>query len=333
MAACRIYAGGAWLTLLEGTERESNMQVVRHGRRVGGSRRGRRHLRLNVMLVLVVGALGACLPSVANAAGASYVALGDSYTAGPGILPASPTAPADCAQSAANYPHLDALFLGLSLTDVSCSGAKTENFTNEQFPGVTPPQFNALKPTTRVVTVGMGGNDFNLFATLLEKCTIIDYYSGYLATYGNVGAPCQSALEPLVQADLKGDVAPSNAALAQIRSLSPNAKVFVVGYPEITPANGFCPTAIPWTTGDLTWFRNVERQGNALKEAGAIANHDIFVDTFTPSIGHNACEPVGTRWIEPLIGSLTGVPVHPNATGQQADAIDVGVSMLLHGVL
>lgn len=308
------------------------MRSFRHRRRIGGSRGGRRHLHLNVMLVLVVGALSACLPSAANAAGAAYVAMGDSYTAGPGILPVAPTAPAACAQSAANYPHLDASYFGLSLTDVSCSGAKTENFTDEQFPGVTPPQFNALKPTTKVVTVSMGGNDFNLFGTLLEKCTIIDYYSGYLATYGNVGAPCQSALEPLVQADLSGDVAPSDAALAQIHVLSPEAKVFVVGYPEITPADGFCPTAIPWTTGDLTWFRNIEQQGNALKKAGAIANHDIFVDTFTPSVGHNACEPVGTRWIEPLIGSLTGVAVHPNATGQRADAVDVGLSMVLHGV-
>jgi GDSL-like Lipase/Acylhydrolase family len=282
------------------------------------------------MLVLVVGALSACLPSVANAAGASYVAMGDSYTAGPGILPVSPTAPADCFQSAANYPHLDAFFLGLSLTDVSCSGAKTENFTVAQYPD-QPPQFNALKPTTKVVTLGMGGNDFNVFGTLLVGCTKID--GPWLAANGNVGAPCKAALESFVQSALSADVAPSNAALVQIRALSPNAKVFVVGYPEVTPANGFCPTAIPWTTGDLKWFRDIEQQGNALKKAGASANHDIFVDTFTPSIGHNACEPVGTRWIEPLIGSLTGVPMHPNATGQQVDAIDVGLSMVLHGVL
>jgi hypothetical protein len=41
---------------------------------------------------------------------------------------------------------------------------------------------------------------------------------------------------------------------------------------------------------------------------------------------------VGKRWIEPLFGSLTGVAVHPNALGQKADALDVGLSMLLHGV-
>src|SRR5664279_291798 len=309
------------------------MREIRDGRRAGSSRLGCRRFHFNVMLVLVVGTLSACLPSVANANSVSYVALGDSYTAGPGITPYSPTAFPGCAQSTANYPHLVASALHFSLTDVSCSGAKTIDFTTEQFPTFTPPQFNALTAKTNVVSLGMGGNDFNLFGTLLEKCTIIDYYSGYLATHGNVGAPCQEALEPLVQSDLNGDVAPSNEALAQIRALSPKAKVFVVGYPEITPLNGFCPAAIPWTTGDLKWVSAVGQQGNALKKAGAIANHDTFVNTFTPSIGHNACEPVGKRWIEPLIGSLTGVAVHPNATGQKVDAIDVGLSMLLHGVL
>ena len=303
------------------------MQVVRHGRRAGSSRRGRRHLHLNVMFVLVVGALSACLPSVANAAGASYVAMGDSYTAGPGILPLAPTAPPDCAQSAANYPHLDAFFLGLSLTDVSCSGAKTENFTVAQYPN-QPPQFNALTASTKVVTVGMGGNDGNLFGTLVAGCTALDY------GHPNTGAPCQEAYEGFVTKTRAENIAPQEAALREIHVLAPKAKVFVVGYPEITPLNGYCPAAIPWTTGDLRWFNlDVQRRGNATLAREAIANNATFVDTFTPSIGHNACEPVGVRWIEPLFGSLTGVAVHPNALGQDHDAIDVGLTMLLHGVL
>jgi hypothetical protein len=39
-----------------------------------------------------------------------------------------------------------------------------------------------------------------------------------------------------------------------------------------------------------------------------------------------------TRWIEPLIGSLTGVPVRPNAIGEEQDAFDVELSMLHAGV-
>lgn len=303
------------------------MQAVRHGRRTGGNRRGRRHLHVNVTLVLVVGALSACLPSVANAAGASYVAMGDSYTAGPGITPVSPTAPADCGQSEANYPHLVASALRLSLTDVSCSGAKTEDFTVAQFPD-QPPQFDALTPSTKVVTVGMGGNDGNLFGTLVAGCTALDF------GHPNSGAPCQEAFEGFVTKTREEDIAPQEAALAEIHVLAPRAKVFVVGYPEITPVNGYCPAALPWTTGDLRWFNlDVQRRGNATLMREAIANNATFVDTFTPSIGHNVCEPVGVRWIEPLFGSLTGVPVHPNALGQEHDAIDVGLTMLFHGVL
>jgi hypothetical protein len=303
------------------------MQASRDGRRAGGIRLGRRHLHLNVMIVLVAAALSAWLPSVAGATSSAYVAMGDSYTAGPGITPASPTAPADCAQSEANYPHLVASVLRLSLTDVSCSGAKTENFTVAQFPD-QPPQFNALTPSTKVVTVGMGGNDGNLFGTLVEGCTALDFGQP------NVGAPCQEHFEAFVTKTREEDIPVQEAALRKIHQLSPRAKIFVVGYPEITPVNGYCPEAIPWTTGDLKWFNlDVQRRGNASLALEALRNNAVYVDTFTPSIGHNACEAVGTRWIEPLFGSLTGVAVHPNALGQKHDAIDVGVSLLLHGVL
>jgi hypothetical protein len=280
------------------------------------------------MLVLIAAAFSAWLPSVASASSSSaYVAMGDSYTAGPGITPPSPTAPADCAQSENNYPHLISSVLRLSLTDVSCSGAKTENFTKAQFPDA-PPQFNALTPSTKVVTVGMGGNDGNLFGTLLVGCTTLD------AGQPNVGAPCQEHFEAFVTKTREEDVPVQEAALREIHKLSPRAKVYVVGYPEITPVNGYCPTMIPWTSGDLKWFNiDVQRRGNAALASEAFKNGAIYVDTFTPSIGHNACEAVGTRWIEPLIGSLTGVAVHPNALGQQHDAIDVGVTMLLTGVL
>ena len=278
-------------------------------------------VRLTAVLVVTMGALAAVLPSGASAAGASYVSMGDSYTSAPGVLPVSPTAPPECGQSAANYPHLVASALHLSLTDVSCGGAKTENFTVAQYPD-QPPQFDALSPATEVVTVGMGGNDNNLFATLVEGCTKLDYGKP------NKGAPCQKAYEGFVNKTFEENRGPQETALAEIHTLAPKAKVFLVGYPEITPNRGYCPTAIPWTTGDMYWFhRDVQRRGDEALRQEASKNHDHFVDTFTNSEGHNACEPVGTRWIEPLFGSLTGVPVHPNAMGEEHDALAVERAM------
>jgi GDSL-like Lipase/Acylhydrolase family len=300
------------------------MGTIRHEPSVRTDRERRARLRRALTLAAVAGVLSAVAPSVANAT--SYVAMGDSYTAAPGVTPPSPTAPADCAQSAANYPHLVATALNLSLTDVSCSGAKTENFTVAQFPD-QPPQFDALTPTTEVVTVGMGGNDHNLFGTLVAGCTALDFGKP------NVGAPCRKQYEGFVRTTFQEDRGPQEAALAEIHALSPNAKVFIVGYPDITPAHGYCPTAIPWTTGDLRWFRNrVQIPGNTSLRREAQSNNAVFVNTFTPSIGHDACEPVGVRWIEPLFGSLTGVPVHPNALGEEHDAFDVEKAMLIHRV-
>jgi hypothetical protein len=252
--------------------------------------------------------------------------MGDSYTAGPGVLPYSGFFPFQCGQSAANYPHLAAAALKLSLTDVSCGGAKTENFTKSQFPGLEP-QFNALTPSTEVVTVGMGGNDGNLFGTLVQGCTALDFGQP------NVGAPCQEHFEDFVTATREAFQPIQEAALAEIHLLAPNAKVFLVGYPDITPSNGYCPSAIPWTTGDLRWFRNrVQIEGNHTLREEAQNTGAVFVDTFPHSIGHDVCQPPGVRWIEPLFGSLTGVPVHPNAMGEEQDALRVDKAMVQNGV-
>jgi len=297
------------------------MRRVRHE----GGRLGRRRRELVILSIALTGLLGAALPSAASAAGASYVAMGDSYTSGPGIVPASPTAPPECGQSSVNYPHLVAAALGLSLTDVSCGGAKTEDFTVAQYPD-QPPQFDALSSSTEVVTIGMGGNDHNLFGTLVEGCTRRDYFAG------NNGSPCKHEYAKFVKQVQEEDRGPAEQALREVHELAPKAKVFIVGYPEITPVEGYCPTALPWTSGDLKWFRSVEMRGNSELKAEAKAGGAVFVNTFGPSAGHNLCQPVGVRWIEPLIEPLTGVPVHPNATGQANDAYDVEEAMLTHGV-
>ncbi len=304
------------------------MGTVDQGRRVEvrRSRQARRRQRFGIVLGVAVALAAVALPASAYAKEASYVAMGDSYTAGPGILPSSLTAPPECGQSLNNYPHLVAAALKLSLTDVSCSGAKTEDFTVAQFPG-QPPQFDALKPTTEIVTVGMGGNDHNLFATLVAGCTALD------AGKPNEGAPCKEAFEGFVTKAFEEDVGPQEEALREIHRLSPKAKVYLVAYPEITPINGYCPTAVPWTTEDLRWFHfQVQARGDLIMALEALRNDAIYTETFLQSFGHNACEPVGTRWIEPLLGSLTGVPVHPNLLGQEHDAKDVELTMGLTGV-
>ena len=99
-----------------------------------------------------------------------YVALGDSYTSGP-LIPDQTGQPLGCLRSDRNYPRLVAAALGLSLTDVSCSGADTNDMVNAQgvTPGPNPPQFNALSADTDIVTLGIGGNDIG-FSSIVTDC-------------------------------------------------------------------------------------------------------------------------------------------------------------------
>src|SRR5207237_9511985 len=106
-------------------------------------------LRAAAVSVAVV-ALLAALTGPAQGRGGpryGYVALGDSYTAGP-VIPVLQPDPLGCLRSDHNYPHLVAPFLALPVfRDVSCSGATTDDMTQPQ--DVTlgppnPPQFDAL---------------------------------------------------------------------------------------------------------------------------------------------------------------------------------------------
>ena len=209
---------------------------------------GAKHVRL-AFSSLVVAAICAVAPAAAGAV--NYVSIGDSYTSGPGITPYAPGAPAGCGQSEKNYPHLTAAALSLSLTDVSCGGATTSDETESQFEG-QPAQDDALSESTEVVTIGMGGNDHGLFGTLLEGCTKLDAIE-----HAPGKAHAKNTTKAYVQTTYAEDMPEQAAALQHIKELAPHAKVFVVGYPEITPKNGLCnPAEFPWYPKDLQWFRD-----------------------------------------------------------------------------
>jgi hypothetical protein len=275
----------------------------------------RRHTRLLALAgtVAVAAALAvAALPS--SATPVSYVALGDSYTAAPLVLPLAPGAPLDCLRSAVNYPHLTAAALGFRLHDRSCSAATTANMTSAQYLD-QPPQFNALKLTTSVVTIGIGGNDNDLFISAVAACSATDVLDVL-----DLGAPCQSLFGRMFVDEAQGDGPVVGKALAGIHTRSPSAKVFVVGYPDILPLHGACYPQLPLTTGDVAYLNGVELALNTMLQQQAAAHGATFVDTYTASIGHDACQAESTRWIEPLVPGTDAFPIHPNGRGEAADA-------------
>jgi lysophospholipase L1-like esterase len=218
-----------------------------------------------------------------------YVALGDSYTAGP-FIPAQELVAGSCLRSTHDYPALLGRLLDVdSFADVSCTGADTTDLSRsvpDQLPGPPPrPQLDALGPGTDLVTVGIGGNDLGLFGTVFRRCPL-------LARQDPGGAPCRAALtvdgvDTMVRnASLVAERVTS--VLEEIRRRAPHAEVWVVGYPRVFPARGTC-ALLPFARGDYPWADRVERQVNASLRAAAEAGGAGFVDLYAASRGHDVC--------------------------------------------
>ncbi|MFF8844913.1 SGNH/GDSL hydrolase family protein [Streptomyces sp. NPDC015127] len=260
--------------------------------------------------------LGTAAPAGASAEPLNYVALGDSYSAGSGVLPLDPEASLLCARTTRNYPHLLAARTGADLRDVTCGGAKTEHFTQAQYPGVAP-QFDALGSDTDLVTLTIGGNDNNTFISAILACGAL----GTL-TVGQ-GSPCKDTYGSRFSDEIAETTYPAiRTALNEIRARSPKAEIAILGYPWILPERAVpgCFLKMPVAKGDVPYLHELQTDLNAAVEKAAGDTGATFVDMAEVSKGHDACSPMGTRWIEPLLFGTNIVPVHPNAAGEAAMA-------------
>ena len=79
---------------------------------------------------------------------------------------------------------------------------------------------------------------------------------------------------------------------------------------------------MPISLGDVPWLVNEQLVLNDAVRRAAAATGARYIDTFTASAGHDACKPLGTRWLEPAVAPVNAFPVHPNATGEAAMARD-----------
>ena len=285
-------------------------------------------MRRLLVLSLFLAALTACSgdddPEAARAratgspAGAApaydrYVALGDSYTAAP-LVPPTDTS-SICLRSGANYPALVAEAMpGTTLTDVSCSGATTRHTVSRQVgrTGTVPPQFDALKRGTDLVTIGLGGNDGRLFGGVLGRCVQV-------AQTDPAGDPCRRSFEAEDPDLLDTTFARIERNLAEVvrgvRERSPGARILVVGYPQIIPESGTCDL-LPLASGDYPFAREVNEGLDDAVERGAEAAQAEYVDTWGPSAGHDIC--ADDPWINGRVTSAdTALAYHPLAVEQE----------------
>ena len=281
-------------------------------------------VRRTVVGAVALGALLVAAPATVEAPASAadpfvYVALGDSFTSGPLVLPHDTTfVPQDCGQSARNYPHLVALQLGVDVfRDVSCGSAEIEHLTEPQtglpLGGVNPPQVRALGPEVDVVTVGLGGNDVG-YVGVATGCL-------RLADAPPLGRrPCHqdhvTGGVDHVAADIAATQPELVAGLRTIQAHAPNAEVLVVSYPTSLPDDGVaCWPYVPILPEDMPhlvrWFKAMNAMlRDAAREAGA-----TYVDIYTPSIGHDACQVPPFAWVNGLVLVPPSYPAHPNDLG------------------
>lgn len=227
---------------------------------------------------------------------AEYVSLGDSYVA----LGSVPTTrwSADCQQAPDDVGARIAARLRVSFVDAACAGAATDDVV-----AGGRPQIRALTPSTRYVTLSIGGNDDGFFQRLVEQC---------------FAAPtCPAAVRTAAHRALAALPAGLDGVHAAVRRAAPAARVVVIGYPPLFPAGGVgCPGG-SLLRDRIDFLIEVQRELAAIV-AGAASRAGFRLVDGAPDGRHTMCAPDGRRYVA-LTGlwpGENGVPVHPTAAGR-----------------
>lgn len=256
-----------------------------------------------------------------------YVALGSSFGAGPGVPSRDPTSPALCIRSDNNYAHQLARLRHLDLTDVTCSGATAQNVLHggQYF---QPPQLDAIRSDTTLVTITAGGNDIyylpNLFAWSCAKDPSALSFSWRLSV-------CD------VRSDEEVDkaVARVGASLQEIgreaHRRAPNATVVYVNYTTVLPDAGYCPDKMPITDAQFDRARVLAKTLVTKTEEAARATGSLLVSAAGLTRGHDICSR--DPWVYGYTFSATPLNYGPMAyhpTLRAMTAIAAGINKALN---
>jgi lysophospholipase L1-like esterase len=285
-----------------------------------------------------VGTDAALLGSALSAAGpfTHYVAMGDSYSAGTGLVDQAGA----CTSSTGAWPYQVAPLINElagappstaapEIVFRACSGAKAENITGPYPERQQAPQIDALSmsglPSTTLITLTVGGNDAGagdfgvcLLAAMFDPTTAE-------ATCKQIAESITNRINTVVASKLQSTfTAISDAAPA-------GATIVAVGYPHLmSSANNAACTNAGFATGIPTSVRTLFNNGiDSLNRAIDSAARDAGIQSITSEIvtafqGHEICSE--QEWFvalsDPLLrtptGAISEAGGHPNEAGYEA---------------
>jgi lysophospholipase L1-like esterase len=241
--------------------------------------------------ILAIG-LSLGLSGPAQAAAPAYVALGDSYSAGNGAGNYDSSS-GDCHRSFSAYPYLwKNAHSPSSFSDTACSGAVTTDVTNSQL--------GPLNSSTGLVSLTIGGNDAG-FSDVMTTCV-----TGSDSDCVNRVNTAETYVRNTLPARL-------DATYNAIRAKAPNARVVVLGYPDMYTLNVFCIGL------DSTKHAKIDEAADVLDTttaARAAAHGFTFGDVRSTFKGHELCS--GDDYLHSLVVSPSWESYHPTATGHSA---------------
>lgn len=275
--------------------------------------------------------LAASLLLLASAGAASAVtgpltALGDSDPAASGLGAADPSAIADCFRTLNGYPHLAAAALGPTVyRDASCAAAKIGDLFSwqdiyENGSPDAPPQLDTLTGDEHIVTLTIGDNDAR--TTDLEQFCLRSTDPG--------SSPCKDHFGTGGLNNLADAIAgPLAAALDAIHARAPSARIFLVGYLRMLPADvTACWGRINVTADDAPLVTGWQERINQVQKDVAAAHGAVFIDRlsrWTP--GRDGCGDPAFAWVKAQSDDPAAWGLHATLLGQQvgADALVAAV--------
>jgi lysophospholipase L1-like esterase len=269
-----------------------------------------------------------------------YVGGGDSYSSGQGssrpYLSGTETATNTCRRSPGAYPELleaDAS-LNLNLTRfVACGGATVSAITSGGFNGEAA-QIDALTSSTDLFTIGIGGNEVP-FEAFARACATPGVDQGCVLTgqaYLDAVASIEDNVKPRLDLLLQ-------AIEDRLTSLGSDARVLVIGYPQLVPAT--------WQVSGCLWLAAEENPAihsvtellNAAIQDKVEAKGGRFefvsaTNSGSPFIEHEICRATADGGSDHFNGVVLGEndadTFHPNASGQAAYAQLIKDYLALH---
>lgn len=234
------------------------------------------------------------MPAAAAAAAVNYVALGDSYSSGLGAG-SYISSSGSCDRSNNAYPEQwAAAHSPASFVSVACAGATTSD--------VNSSQVSALSASTTLVSLTIGGNDAG-FSSTMETCVLESTSSCVSAV---------SKAESIINGSLLSSL---ENTLQIIRTHAPNAKIVLLGYPELYDLSK-SSTCIGLSTTDRTALNGAADQLDTVMGNAAAHGNVTFADVRTQFAPHEICD--GSRsWLNSVNILSISSSYHPNASGQE----------------